>query len=222
MIGKDKLRENLKRFTWKAYNLLPPLPKPRILELGCGQGAATIELAVLSKGTIDAIDGDGRVLAELREKAAALRLSHCIRTKKGNIARPPMKKGAYDIVWSEGSIGRIGFENGLREWKRFLAPGGHLVVHDERGNLDDKKAAVLGCGCTLVAHFIITPDIWLREYFRPLEQRIADLIDEHLHDADIVRFLESEREEVEQFKDDPNRFASVFLVMKEKAESEAE
>ena len=43
--------------TRRAYLMLKELPKnPRILDIGCGPGMQTIELAKLSKGQIDALD----------------------------------------------------------------------------------------------------------------------------------------------------------------------
>ncbi|WP_373463197.1 hypothetical protein [Bacillus sp. SORGH_AS_0510] len=32
----------------------------------------------------------------------------------------PYDEGQFDIIWSEGAIFIIGFEKGLREWKKYL------------------------------------------------------------------------------------------------------
>jgi len=42
---KDNLREGLNKYTRKAYLMLPELDKPRILDIGCGSGVPTMELA---------------------------------------------------------------------------------------------------------------------------------------------------------------------------------
>ena len=43
--------------TRKAFELLPDLPdKPKILDIGCGKGIQTIELAKISDGRIVAVD----------------------------------------------------------------------------------------------------------------------------------------------------------------------
>lgn len=213
-IDRDSFRQNLRRFTWQAFNLIPPIERPLILDLGCGTGIPTIELAVLSKGRIDAVDKDARALSVLRDKASGLRLGKRIRTRQASIERPGVKKRAYDIVWSEGAIGAIGFAKGIIAWSQFLKPGGFMVIHDEKGDIDEKLKDIRGCGFATVNHFIITPDIWMGEYFRPLEQRFIELAHAYRGNDEACRIIAKEREEIDQFKSDPNRFATVFFVMK--------
>jgi len=47
---KDLLREGLIKYTRKAFHMLPKLDKPCILDVGCGSGIPTMELARLSNG----------------------------------------------------------------------------------------------------------------------------------------------------------------------------
>jgi len=35
-----------------------------------------------------------------------------------------------DLIWSEGAIYNIGFERGINEWRKFLKPGGFIVVSE--------------------------------------------------------------------------------------------
>lgn len=42
----------------------------------------------------------------------------------------PFTLGTFDLIWSEGAISHIGFERGMREWSRFLKPGGHIAVSE--------------------------------------------------------------------------------------------
>jgi SAM-dependent methyltransferase len=42
----------------------------------------------------------------------------------------PFEKESLDLIWSEGAIYNIGFENGIKNWKKFLKPGGYLVVSE--------------------------------------------------------------------------------------------
>jgi ubiquinone/menaquinone biosynthesis C-methylase UbiE len=51
-----RARANLLSYTRKAFHMLPPLVEPRILDIGCGTGVATIELARLSGGIIVGVD----------------------------------------------------------------------------------------------------------------------------------------------------------------------
>ena len=47
---KDKIRKRLLKYTRKAFHILPQMNKPRILDVGCGSGIPTLELARLSQG----------------------------------------------------------------------------------------------------------------------------------------------------------------------------
>ena len=42
---KDAVRERLSKFTAKAFQMLPKLDRPRILDVGCGSGVPTLKLA---------------------------------------------------------------------------------------------------------------------------------------------------------------------------------
>ena len=67
-INLDHFREVFVKFTRKAFQLLPELDKPRILDIGCGSGVPTIELAKLSNGEIIGIDIDQTQLDKLNRK----------------------------------------------------------------------------------------------------------------------------------------------------------
>lgn len=57
-INRDSSRKLLVKYTREAFKLLPRLDKSRILDVGCGSGIPTIELAKLSKGNLVGIDID--------------------------------------------------------------------------------------------------------------------------------------------------------------------
>jgi 2-polyprenyl-3-methyl-5-hydroxy-6-metoxy-1,4-benzoquinol methylase len=40
-IDRDSLRTNLNEYTRKAFQLIPRMEKPRILDVGCGSGVPT-------------------------------------------------------------------------------------------------------------------------------------------------------------------------------------
>ena len=61
---KDRLRKHLLKYTRRAFRMLPPLEKPRILDIGCGSGVPSIVLARLSRGQVIGLDIDPSLLAE--------------------------------------------------------------------------------------------------------------------------------------------------------------
>ena len=115
--------------TRKAYRMLKGLPEnPRILDIGCGPGMQTIELAKLSSGRIDALDSHQPFLEQLKKSAKKEGVDDIIKTVNGDMFNLSYENSSFDLVWSEGSIFVIGFEKGLREWRRLLTEKGYLVV----------------------------------------------------------------------------------------------
>jgi SAM-dependent methyltransferase len=42
----------------------------------------------------------------------------------------PFADEEFDVIWSEGAIYNMGFEAGVSAWRRFLKPGGKLIVSE--------------------------------------------------------------------------------------------
>jgi SAM-dependent methyltransferase len=120
---------------------------------------------------------------------------------------------SFDIIWAEGSIFVIGFEQGLKVWRRVLKPGGFLVVPDGIDDLAKKLKQIPSCGYELLEHFIVTEDTWWREYYSPLEKRIQELRIKYSDDPEAIAVLDKEQREVDMFKRITKMFGSVFFVM---------
>ena len=213
---KDNLREGLNKYTRKAYLMLPELDKPRILDIGCGSGVPTIELARLSNGQIVGLEIDQALLNKLMRKIEKAGLLDRIKTVRCSMFELDFPDESFDIIWSEGSIFKIGFEKGLKEWKRFLKPNGFLVVHDEITNTKKKLKYIPSCGYKLLGHFLISEDIWWAGYFRPLEKRINDVRKKYINESRALLELDNEQQEVDMFKKNPKSNRSIFYIMQKK------
>ncbi len=139
-IYQDHLRESFNTYTRKAFQMLPELDKPHVLDIGCGSGVPTIELAMLSNGQIIGLDIQQSLLDKLKRKIEELGFSNRVRTVKCSMFEIDFPDESFDVIWAEGSISIIGFENGLKIWRRFLKPNGFLVVHDDIKNIINKLA----------------------------------------------------------------------------------
>lgn len=118
--------------------MLPELDKPHILDVGCGSGVPTLELARLSNGQIIGLDVEQSPLDKLARKIEEAGLSDRVTTLKCSMFELDFPDESFDIVWAEGSMSRIGFEKGLKEWRRFQKPIGFLVVRDEITDITKK------------------------------------------------------------------------------------
>lgn len=212
-LQKDRLRESLNKYTRKAFQMLPELDNPKILDVGCGTGVPTMELARLSNGQVTGLDISQSLLDELIRKIEAASLSDRVKTVKCSLFEMDFPDESFDIIWAEGSIFVIEFERGLKEWRRLLKPKGFLVVHDEIDNLTKKLKQIPRCGYELLGHFTVTEDMWWREYYCPLEKRIQELRIKYNDDPAALAVFDKEQREVDMFKRNLKRFGSVFFVM---------
>ena len=215
-IKKDLVRKRLVKYTTKAFRMLPKLDKPRILDVGCGSGIPTMELARLSNGEIIGIDINQTVLDRFNRKIEKAGLSDQVKTLNCSLFDMEFPDGSFDIIWAEGSIFVIGFERGLREWKRLLKPVGFMVVHDEQGNVKEKLEQIYDCGYELLGHFVLNEDTWWTEYFSPLEKLIDETRTKYADDSVVLEAVNSAQREIDMFKKNPELNTSVCFVMKKR------
>jgi ubiquinone/menaquinone biosynthesis C-methylase UbiE len=211
---KDKIRKRLLKYTRRAFWMLPEIDKPRILDVGCGSGIPTLELARLGKGEVTGIDIDQPALDKFSRQIKEAGLTNRIKVINCSMFDMDFADESFDIIWSEGSIYAIGFEKGLREWKRLLTPGGFIVVHDEQENISEKLGLVSDCGYELIGHFLLSQDTWRREYFAPLEKLVNEFQIKLASDQKTGQGLHQAREELEMFRKNPERNSSVYFIMK--------
>jgi SAM-dependent methyltransferase len=142
--------------------------------------------------------------------------------------------GSFDILWAEGSIYIIGFERGLREWKRLLKPEGFLVAAEvawlcpdpPREVLDFWKANYPGirtipetleqisdCGYRRIDHFVLPEDAWWVGYYGPVEKRLQALREKYREDPEALAVLEEEEKEIDMYRRYSEWYGSVFFAM---------
>ena len=213
-VRKDKIRRRLLKYTRRAFRMLPQIDKPRILDVGCGSGIPTLELVRLSQGEIIAIDIDQPALDKLNRRIEKAELTKRIKAENCSMFDMSFPDESFDIVWSEGSIYAIGFERGLREWKRLLKSKGSMVVHDEQGNVREKLEQISNCGYELLGYFMLSKEIWWTEYFAPFEKWIAESRTTYIHDPKVLEELHQAQLELDMYKKYPERNSSVCFVMK--------
>jgi ubiquinone/menaquinone biosynthesis C-methylase UbiE len=211
-INLDHLREVFNKYTKQAFQLLPDLDKPRILDIGCGSGVPTIELAKLSNGEIIGIDIDQTQLDKLNKKIKQEGFSDRMKTKNCSLFEIDFLEESFDIIWAEG-LAFISFEKRLKEWKRLLRTNGFLVVHDDSKNMSYKLKTILSCGYKLINHFSLPEDAWWTEYYSPFEIQVKKIQKKYNNDPKALKVLRKYQKEIDMVKKNPKGFNSVFYIM---------
>jgi len=204
------------KYTGKAFRMLPQMGRPRILDIGCGSGVSTLELARLSRGKVLGIDIDQPALDKFTRRIKEAKLTDRIQVMNCSMFDMDFPDESFDIVWAEGSIYAIGFERGLREWKRLLKPGGSLVIHDEQGNVSEKLEQISNCGYELLGYFTLSQETWWTEYFAPLEKLVNETLTKYPYDQSVLEEIQQAQVELDMYNKYPERNSSVCFVMKKK------
>jgi SAM-dependent methyltransferase len=172
ILGVEELRARLLRFTRRAYRLLPALDRPRILDIGCGQGLQTMELARLSGGAVVGIDIDLAALTILRRRIDETGTGDRITAQHVSLFDNPFGDSSFDVLWEEGVLHLLDASRSFAECRRLLGPGGHLVMHETLSWYDGIRKNRREAGFESVDRLLLPKRFWWTHYGAPLEERI--------------------------------------------------
>jgi SAM-dependent methyltransferase len=222
--------------TERALRRLPELaPEQRILDIGCGSGAQTLDLARATPARITAVDAHPPFIARLQQRVAAAGLGDRIRAEVGDMNALRFADGAFDVVWSEGAIFIIGFARGLAAWRRLLAPGGHLVVsefcwfrpdppaelvalhRDDAPDLGEpaaRRAAIAAHGgYRLIDEFRLPESGWWEEFYAPMDANLERFRRDHAGDPEALAVAAQLQHEIDLYRKYRGDFGYVFFVL---------
>ena len=117
--------------TIKALSFIDNLTsESRIADIGCGTGGQTMVLAQNAPGHINGIDLFPAFIDLFNSNAVKLNLQERVKGTVESMDKLHFQNEELDLIWSEGAIYNIGFEQGLKEWRKFLKPGGYIAVSE--------------------------------------------------------------------------------------------
>ena len=222
--------------THRAYRFVSELPATgRILDVGCGPGAQTIDLANVTAGSITALDIHRQYLDQLCDRMQVAGLSRRVNAVQASMFNMPFLNESFDVIWAEGVIYLIGFERGLREWCRFLRPGGYVAathlswltsdIPDEPREfwsrhypamraVEENARISTQCGFNLIECFTLPESAWWSDYYGPMETRLLSLRDQYRGDDDALAVIESSGEQIDLYRRFARHYGYVFYVLR--------
>ena len=205
----------------------------KIADIGCGTGTQTLTIAQNAKGHITAYDLFPQFVDQLNEHCAELGLQHRIKGLVGDMAQLPISEASLDLIWCEGAIYNIGFQNGLRQWRRFLKKGGYIAVSEpcwlteERPeeitrfwndaypevDLVSRKIAQMEAeGYTFIASFLLPDECWTDHFYLPQQEAQRKFLLRHPDNPIAQGLVENMRHEAEMFSRYHQYYGYVFFI----------
>lgn len=207
----------------------------KIADIGCGTGASTLTLARQLNATITAVDLLDEFLDILKIRATKAGVSEKISTLECSMDTLPFDDEEYDMIWSEGAIYNIGFEKGLKEWKRFLKPGGLLVVSEitwttgsrpselqdywdnEYSEIDVASAKISlleKSGYSPMGYFVLPEHCWTDNYYILIQESFDKFLKRNGNTNEARTIVETETKEIELYKKYKNYFGYGMYIAK--------
>jgi SAM-dependent methyltransferase len=185
--------------------------KPRILDLGCGNGAQTMELAANTEGTILALDNHEPYLEELERRAVALGVEKKIHVCLGDMQNLELEKGPFDVV-SGGSLAvteLCWLRPDVPEECRAFFESEYPSMVDAETNLDSIK----DCGYYVLDHFVLPESAWWESYYTPLEGRLQVFRESYAGCPEKLEYVEFVQSEIDMYQRYSSYYGYVFFIM---------
>ena len=222
-------------FTRRAYSSMLDVPeRPNILDIGCGTGMQTLELARLSHGRIIALDNHQPFLDRLLANAQKEELQEHLQPMCQSMLDMEFEEESFDVIWSEGALYFMGFRHGLKKCHDLLKPGGYAAVSEavylrsdlpsavvefwqreypDISDIDGKIAVIQNENFELLAHFTLPESAWLESFYVPMEERGAELAKKY-KDSDEARCVfDSAQQEIDFYRKYSQYYGYEFFTM---------
>ena len=234
--GMERQGPGSPEVTIKALSFIDNLTeKSKIADIGCGTGGQTMVLARHTPGHIVGVDLFPGFIDILNSNVSKLNLQARIKGVVASIDNLPFRNEEFDLIWSEGAIYNIGFERGLKEWRKFLKTGGYVAVSEaswftenrpseinefwldaypEIDTIPNKVARLQEAGYIPVATFIQPENCWT-EYFYAPQAKVQDaFLKKYAGNKSAEDFISCERHEAQLYYRYKEYYGYAFYIGK--------
>jgi len=222
--------------TKKALSFIDNLSsQSQIVDLGCGTGGQTIVLAQNTSGSIRGYDIFPKFINLFNKNVEKHNLQNRVQGIIGSMDDLPFNNEELDLIWSEGAIYNIGFERGLKEWRKYLKSGGFVAVSEaswftnerpkeiydfwmdaypEIDTIPKKLSQMQNAGYVPVASFILPESCWLDEFYVPQVKADKKYLLKHKGNQAAEDFIANQRHEEGLYRRYKAFYGYVFYIGK--------
>jgi ubiquinone/menaquinone biosynthesis C-methylase UbiE len=222
--------------TLKALSFIDPLKKEsKVADIGCGTGKQTIVLTQNIPSQVTAIDLFQKFIDILNQNSKDLGLQDQLTGIVGNMESLPFQEEEFDLLWSEGAIYNIGFERGIREWRKYLKKGGFIAVteaswftnerpveidqfwmdaYPEIDTISVKIRQMEEAGYIPVATFILPVECWIENFYELQKEARAIFLSKHKGDPTAEALAANEKHEYDLYQKYKSYYGYVFYIGK--------
>lgn len=222
--------------TRKALSFIDNLKgEPRLADLGCGTGGQTMVLAENTPGHITGIDLFPAFIDLFNANACQRNFQDRVLGLVGNMDDLPFGTEELDVIWSEGAIYNIGFERGIKEWRRYLKPGGFIAVSEASwltearpaeidrywkeayagiDTIATKVTQIQAAGYIPVATFVLPEICWTEHFYAPQIPVQEQFLAKHAGNQSAAELVENQRHEAEMYARYHAFYGYVFYIGK--------
>ena len=212
-LDAEGLRSVFLKYTREAFESIPSMDKPRILDIGCGTGMPTLELARLSNGEIAGIDIDQGALDKLNLNIKLQGLSGRIKVYNRSVYDTKFEDETFDIIWEEGVVHLLDLKKVLTECNRILKKLNGFMVMGEIINWVNRKIKHFPkFGFKLIKQIPWEKECWWTEYYRPLDEKI-NILRKKYDNLDEIEEIKRHLMEIEMVKKDPSGFDCITNIL---------
>lgn len=218
--------------TLRALEFVPIKPGLRIADIGSGTGRQTQTIASCRDCSVTAVDLMPEMIEVLNERMKNAGLGEKVTGIVASMADLPFEEESFDVIWCEGAIYNVGFEEGLSLWRKFLKPGGWIVVTDcswltnarpenpqyilenfpDIGEIPQKVGILQKAGYMPVAHFTLPEQCWTENYYAQMGTEIPKFRARHADSAEAQTFIRMMQEDIDHYRENKAFFGYVFYI----------
>lgn len=222
--------------TVRALHFIDGLPdRPEIADLACGTGGQTITLAQNTKAEITGLDIFPAFIQKFNANIGKHGFQDRVRGIAGSMDALPFQNKKFDVIWCEGAVGNIGFQQALNYWKGFLKEGGYIAVTYESWFTDERPAEIekfwvdavpemntighnitvmQSAGYKIIAAFSLPESCWTDTYFAPQKKMQKAFLEDNAQSAAAKAFVDCMKYEAELYAKYKQHYGYVFYIGK--------